>query len=129
MKTENGIYTVTVDVKNTGTQPGKEIVELYISAPKGGELNKPEKELKAFAKTKELNPGETTSVTMEVKAFDLASYNENSSAWVIDGGNYHFLIGAYSRDIKATLDVVVTGGVEKTNNILHLQSPINILKK
>ena len=129
VKTENGIYTVTVDVKNTGTQPGKEIVELYISAPKGGELNKPEKELKAFAKTKELNPGETTSVTMEVKAFDLASYNENSSAWVIDGGNYQFLIGASSRDIKATLDVVVTGGVEKTNNILHLQSPINILKK
>ena len=129
VKTENGIYTVTVDVKNTGTQPGKEIVELYISAPKGGELNKPEKELKAFAKTKELNPGETTSVTMEVKAFDLASYNENSSAWVIDGGNYQFLIGASSRDIKATLDVAVTGGVEKTNNILHLQSPINILKK
>lgn len=129
VKTENGIYTVTVDVKNTGTQSGKEIVELYISAPKGGELNKPEKELKAFAKTKELNPGETTSVTMEVKAFDLASYNENSSAWVIDGGNYQFLIGASSRDIKATLDVVVTGGVEKTNNILHLQSPINILKK
>lgn len=91
-------------------------------------MNKPEKELKAFAKTKELNPGETTSVTMEVKAFDLASYNENSSAWVIDGGNYQFLIGASSRDIKATLNVVVTGGVEKTNNILHLQSPINILK-
>ena len=66
---------------------------------------------------------------MEVKAFDLASYNENSSAWVIDGGNYQFLIGASSRDIKATLDVVVTGGVEKTNNILHLQSPIYILKK
>lgn len=40
---------------------------------------------------------------MEVKAFDLASYNENSSAWVIDGGNYQFLIGASSRDIKATL--------------------------
>ena len=46
MKTENGIYTVTVNVKNTGTQPGKEIVELYISAPKGGELNKPEKRIK-----------------------------------------------------------------------------------
>ena len=129
VKAENGTYTVTVDVKNTGKLPGKEVVELYVSAPQGDDLNKPEKELKAFAKTKELKPGETTSVTMTVKTFDLASYNENSSAWVIDGGNYQFLIGASSRDIKATLDVVVTGGVEKTNNILHLQSPINILKK
>lgn len=63
VKAENGTYTVTVDVKNTGKLPGKEVVELYVSAPQGGDLNKPEKELKAFAKTKELKPGETTSVT------------------------------------------------------------------
>lgn len=129
VKAENGTYTVTVDVKNTGKLPGKEVVELYVSAPQGGDLNKPEKELKAFAKTKELKPGETTSVTMTVKTFDLASYNESTSAWVTDSGTYKFSIGSSSRDIKATQDVEVAGGVDKTHDILHLQAPINILKK
>ena len=129
VKAENGTYTVTVDVKNTGKLPGKEVVELYVSAPQGGDLNKPEKELKAFAKTKELKPGETTSVTMTVKTFDLASYNESTSAWVTDSGTYKFSIGSSSRDIKATQDVEVASGVDKTHDILHLQAPINILKK
>lgn len=129
VKAENGTYTVTVDVKNTGKLPGKEVVELYVSAPQGGDLNKPEKELKAFAKTKELKPGETTSVTMTVKTFDLASYNESTSAWVTDSGTYKFSIGSSSRDIKATQDVEVAGEVDKTHDILHLQAPINILKK
>lgn len=129
VKAENGTYTVTVDVKNTGKLPGKEVVELYVSAPQGGDLNKPEKELKAFAKTKELKPGETTSVTMTVKTFDLASYDESTSAWVTDSGTYKFSIGSSSRDIKATQDVEVAGGVDKTYDILHLQAPINILKK
>lgn len=129
VKAENGTYTVTVDVKNTGKLPGKEVVELYVSAPQGGDLNKPEKELKAFAKTKELKPGETTSVTMSVKTLDLASYNESTSSWVTDSGKYKFLIGSSSRDIRATQEVEVAGEVEKTHDILHLQAPIKILKK
>ncbi len=126
---DNGIYTITVDVKNTGKVAGKEVVQLYVSAPDSAKMDKPEKELKAFAKTQELNPGEVVTVTLTVKASDLASYDEASTAWVVDAGNYNFLVGASSRDIKATLSADVAASSEKTNDILKLQAPINILKK
>ena len=108
---------------------GKEVVQLYVSAPDAASVNKPEKELKAFAKTKELKPGEATVVTLKVSAADLASYDETASAWVVDAGNYKFLIGASSRDIKATLNAEVAAVTEKTNDILKLQEPVNILKR
>lgn len=73
---------MSVEVKNTGKVAGKEVVQLYVSAPDVA-ANKPEKELKAFAKTKELKPGETTVVTLKVNADDLASYDEAASAWVV----------------------------------------------
>ena len=80
--------------------------------------NKPEKELKAFAKTKELKPGEATVVTLKVSAADLASYDEAASAWVVAPGNYKFLVGASSRDIKATLEAeVAASSTQKTNDI------------
>ena len=129
VKSDNGIYTVSVEVKNTGKMAGKEVVQLYISAPDAASVNKPEKELKAFAKTKELKPGEATVVTLKVSAADLASYDETASAWVVDAGNYKFLIGASSRDIKATLNAEVAAVTEKTNDILKLQEPVNILKR
>ena len=129
VKSDNGIYTVSVEVKNTGKMAGKEVVQLYVSAPDAASVNKPEKELKAFAKTKELKPGEATVVTLKVSAADLASYDETASAWVVDAGNYKFLIGASSRDIKATLNAEVAAVTEKTNDILKLQEPVNILKR
>lgn len=58
-------------------------------------MNKPAKELKAFAKTRELNPGETATVTLKVNASDLASYDEVVSSWVVDAGNYEFLGGGF----------------------------------
>lgn len=129
IKGGNGVYTVTVDVKNAGKVAGKEVVQLYVSAPDGVKRNKPEKELKAFAKTRELKPGETVTVTLEVNAADLASYDETSSSWVVDAGSYKFLIGASSRDIKATLDADVSAATRKTNDILKLQEPVNLLKR
>ena len=129
IKGGNGVYTVTVDVKNAGKVAGKEVVQLYVSAPDGVKRNKPEKELKAFAKTRELKPGETVTVTLEVDAADLASYDETSSSWVVDAGSYKFLIGASSRDIKATLDADVSAATRKTNDILKLQEPVNLLKR
>lgn len=124
---DNGVYTVSVDVTNTGNAPGKEVVQLYAAAPDSRRVNKPEKELKGFAKTAELKPGETATVMMTVKADDLASFDEATSSWVVDEGKYDFLIGASSRDIKATLNVDVAASSRKTNDILKLQEPINIL--
>lgn len=129
IKADNGVYTVTIDVKNTGKVSGKEVIQLYVTAPNSTQMNKPEKELKAFAKTKELKPGETATVTMTVKAADLASFDEANSSWMVDAGNYKFLVGASSRDIKATLDADVAASTTKTNNLLKLQEPIILLKR
>lgn len=125
----NGTYTVTVDVKNTGKMAGKEVVQLYVAAPNSAQMDKPEKELKAFAKTKTLEPGETAAVTLTVNAVDLASYDEASSSWVVDAGTYKFLVGASSRDIKAALDADVAASAKKANDILKLQESIVILKR
>jgi beta-glucosidase len=104
VKETNGVFTLTVDVKNTGQVSGKEVVQLYVTAPANPAYSKPVKELKAFAKTKELNPGETQTLTLTVKRSDLASYDEKAGAWVTDSGKCLFHIGASSKDIKALID-------------------------
>lgn len=129
VKSDNGVYTVSVEVKNTGKVAGKEVVQLYVSAPDAADANKPEKELKAFAKTRELKPGEAEVLTLKVNASDLASYDEASSSWVVAAGNYMFLVGASSRDIRAVLDAEVEAAVQKTNDLLKLQEPIATLKR
>ncbi|MCD8093182.1 MAG: glycoside hydrolase family 3 C-terminal domain-containing protein [Bacteroides sp.] len=129
VKADNGIYTLSIDVKNTGKFAGKEVVQLYVSAPNSAGMNKPDKELKAFAKTRELQPGEAATVTLVIKAADLASYDEASSSWVVDAGTYKFQIGASSRDIKAVLNADVPAVSEKTNDILKPQEPVSTLKR
>ena len=114
VKSSRGETAVSVKVTNTGKIPGKDVVELYVAAPQG-ELDKPVKELKAYAKTRELQPGESQLVTLKVKNSDLASYDESTSAWVTDAGHYDFMLGSSSRDIRATLCAEIRGGSEKTN--------------
>ena len=126
---DDGVYTVTVDVKNTGKREGKEVVQLYVAAPESKAMNKPVKELKAFAKTGSLKPGETAKVTMSVDATALASYNEERSAWVVDAGKYDFLVGASSADIRASLEAEVSAAELKTNDVLKLEAPIERLTR
>ncbi len=109
--------TVTVDVKNSGTMAGKEVVELYVTAPAGA-LDKPAQELKAYAKTKVLAAGEQQTVTLTVPVADLASFAEAESAWVVDGGEYQLHIGASSRDIRAELTTEVAAQSQKVSNVL-----------
>lgn len=115
-KVFEGNMTVTVDVKNSGKTAGKEVVELYLSAP-AKNLQKPSSELKAFAKTKQLQPGETQKVTLTLKAKDLASFDENVSAWVAEAGTYKVLVGTSSLNIKqsASFTLAADKVVEKTH--------------
>ena len=122
-------YEVTVNVKNSGEHDGKEVVQLYVSAPDNKAANKPAKELKAFAKTKLLKPGESETLTMFVKAEDLASFDEEASAWVVADGEYQFLIGASSQDIKATLSATAKAQSRKVNNVMKPEVKMNLLKR
>jgi len=116
----NDALTVNVIVKNTGTTAGKEVVQLYIAAPKTA-LSKPSKELKAFAKTKLLAPGESQTLTFRLTDADLASFDPDQSAWITDAGDYKLLIAASSADIRNELTVkdVKQQVVEKVNDVLR----------
>lgn len=122
-------YDVSVKVTNTGKANGKEIVQLYFSDPRSQQLNKPVKELKAFTKTAELKPGESETVTMHVKAADLASFDEAASAWRVDGGRCQFLVAASSQDVKATLTAEVKSSTVKVNNVLAPKVKLNLLHR
>ena len=91
-----------VAVKNTGNCAGKESVQVYVKAPAGG-LEKPAKELKAFAKTKLLQPGESEVVTLSWKLMDMASLNEKISSWELPKGTYQWTVGASSADVRCTV--------------------------
>ena len=120
---------MSVTVKNTGTREGKEVVQLYISAPDNKAANKPAKELKAYAKTKALKAGESETVKLTIKAADLASFDEAASAWVVAEGEYQFLIGASSQDIKATLKANAKAQQTKVNDVMKPEKPITLLKR
>ena len=96
---KDGTFEFQITVKNTGKVAGKEAVQAYVSAPAGG-LEKPVRELKAFAKTRTLAPGESETLTMKVTEYDLASFNDVTSAWETAKGSYKVLFGASVEDIR-----------------------------
>ena len=94
-------FVASVTVTNTGAVAGKEVVQLYVSAPAGG-LEKTARELKSFAKTRELKPGQSETLTMTVTNYDLASYNEATQSWESPAGKYTLGFAANVEDIRAT---------------------------
>jgi len=88
---------VSLKVKNVSQHKGKEVVQVYVRAPRG-KLNKPFQELKGFYKTKLLKPNEEENVTIEIPIKYLASFNGNP--WIVEGGEYEIRVGASSRDIR-----------------------------
>jgi len=94
-------FEASITVTNTGSVAGKEAVQLYVSAPTSG-LTKPARELKSFAKTRQLQPGESQTLTMRVTTYDLASYNEASQSWETPAGKYQLQFAAHVDDIRCT---------------------------
>ena len=118
-------FEATVTVTNTGRVAGKEVVELYVSAPAGG-LEKPACELKAFGKTRELKPGESQTLTFKVDNYSLASFNEANSAWEAPAGTYQVAFGASVADIRATGSYQLKKAASwKTHKLFELNEPLN----
>ena len=120
---------VSVNVKNTGSMSGKEVAQVYIAAP-AGKLEKPAKELKSFAKTRELKPGESQTLNMAIAVRELASFDEAGSQWLAEAGTYNVLIGANVADIRATTQFKLAKDyTEKTSDALKPQQKLNLLKQ
>lgn len=116
-----------VEVTNTGQVAGKQVVQLFVSAPKG-KLIKPAKELKAYAKTAEIAPGKTETITLSVNKADLASYDPSRQSWVLEPGKYEFHVSssidhvAYSLSMHIQKEEVVNGGLTALPNSLPLST-------
>lgn len=108
---------VQVTVKNTGSVSGKEVAQVYLRAPKG-QLDKPAQELKGFAKTRELKPGESQTLTIEIPVRMLASFDEANSRWFLEAGEYVFAVGNSSRNISLTAPLKLKEYTERVNDVL-----------
>lgn len=129
VETAGESYVVKVDVTNTGRLAGKEVVQLYVAAPDSKALNKPVKELKAYAKTALLQPGQSQTVVLTVPTQSLASFSEALSAWKVDAGSYEFLLGNSSRNVLQKTTVSVKAQTKKVSNALKPQTKLNLLHR
>ena len=119
LSSTKGGSTIGVMVKNTGRVPGREVVQVYISAP-NKRLKKPLSELKAFAKTKMLLPGESQMLRFQVTMRDLASYDPACSCWVAEAGSYVVNVGASSMDVRGS------GRFEVAKDVIVEQSKVRL---
>lgn len=120
--------TATITITNTGKVAGREVAQLYLTAP-AGKLDKPAIELKGFAKTRLLQPGESQTLSFPIDARAMASFDTAQEAWVADAGIYTVSIGASSMNIKATAQFKLTRGmvVEQDEKVMAPQVAISEL--
>ncbi|OCX52803.1 glycosyl hydrolase [Mucilaginibacter sp. PPCGB 2223] len=117
--------TAAVSVKNTGGVAGKQVVQIYVSAP-AKSIDKPVQELRAFGKTKLLQPGESQVLTFNISVNDLASYHTAQSEWITDAGKYTLKAGASSRDIKQAAVFTVPAPIVTENDHKAFELPVEI---
>ncbi len=123
---------VTVDVCNIGETAGKEVVQVYYSAPQG-KLGKPARELAAFRKTRLLQPGETQTIVLRFRINDMASYDDlgkvAKSAYVLEKGEYRFYIGTSVRDTVEDDYVMVLDEDVITEQLSPKMAPTQLKKR
>lgn len=124
----SGQITVSFNVENTGKTAGKEVAEVYVTAP-AKVLDKPSMELKSFAKTSLLQPGQSQTIRLTLNENDLASFDTQRSAWVTDAGTYTVKIGASADDIKLSQNFVVNKElVNKVHDVLRASKSLTELR-
>jgi len=127
--TMNDQITASVTVTNKGKTAGKEVVQLYVTAP-SQRLDKPSLELKGFAKTGVIQPGQSETVKFTITPADLASFHTDASAWIAESGNYTIKIGSSSVNIRLTTDFSLPRDIttEKCHPVMVPQALIRELK-
>lgn len=112
--------TARITITNTGNVAGKEVIQAYITAP-AKSIAKPTQELKDFAKTRLLKPGESQLIVFAIPVSSLTSFHNDQSAWIADAGNYQLKIGISSRQIKQIKSFSLPAKVvtERVHNVLH----------
>ena len=125
-------FSVSVDVCNTGEVPGKEVIQVYYSAPQG-KLGKPARELAAFRKTRLLAPGEIQRVVLRFQRNDMASYDDlgkvKKAAYVLESGKYHFYIGTSVRDAVESDYVMELAEDIITEQLTTKLAPVQLKKR
>lgn len=128
---DNFIYNekikLTATVKNIGSIAGKEVLQLYAQCP-DGKLKKAKRSLVSFAKTKCLAPNESESIDFEISLYDLSSYDESISSYIIEKGEYSFYIGnSVDADLIAGTVKLDEQVIEKLKPVCPVQNPFKII--
>ena len=121
VETDGADILVSVRVKNTGAvYAGKEVVQVYVSAPAKGPM-KPYQELRGFAKTRELQPGEAETVKIRIKASSMASFCPKCLSWVLTDGDYIIRVGNSSRNthVAAVVNLPERVDVEQVKHLFE----------
>lgn len=98
---------MTLTIKNTGTVTGADTVQVYVAYPKTSELTQVPFALKAFKKIKDIQPGESRSVYLQLDKYAVSYWEERIGKWTIDAGEYTVLVGPASDNLPLTAPFVL----------------------
>jgi len=125
----DSIITITCEITNSGDISGKEVVQLYVTAPLG-EVEKPTQELKGFTKTGLLAAGETQEVSISVDLKHLGYFDTITHSWKLDQGEYKFIIASDSQTPELTVEIPLEAKILSVNQPLLIPTrPIKELQR
>ena len=128
--TDHASVTVSVSVTNTGSRAGKEVAQIYVSCPQQG-MAKEYRRLCGFAKTPLLNPGECREMKITFPAKELASFDQEASAWTMEKGLYGIWVGNSSRNLTlaGALSVEADAVIEPVKHICPLKQELTEMER
>ena len=99
MEVQDDTIQMTIAITNKGGVAGKEVVQVYVEK-KDSQIDRPKRELKAFAKTSLLSANSSQELQLEIPVQELAYWDEKANDWILEKGTYTIQVGSSSRDIR-----------------------------